>query len=122
VYFKSRKETLVFNDVKHYLSKQFFVYLAKDRFYPSYNGKIGLFRMMLCSGAFNPEFPRDPVTPRTPKPPPPIPPTPPPPKEPTPKPREPECIKGPTDVADAAFDKGAIADTKITGDSLKDVS
>jgi len=77
------------------LAKQFYIYLAKDQFYPAYSGKIGLLRVMLCSGSFNPEFPRDPKTPRTPLPPVPIPPTPPP-KIPTPPPKDPECVKGPT--------------------------
>ena len=71
------------------------IYVAKDRFYPSYNGKIGFVKAILCDGAFDPETPRDPQnTPKTPLPPPPTPPPPPPPPVPTPPPVEPTCIVG----------------------------
>ncbi|CAD8123997.1 unnamed protein product [Paramecium sonneborni] len=73
VQFKDRKETILFENVNHYLVPQVYLNIGKDRFYPSWNGHIGKFRMNLCGGASRPVFPEDinvppPVTP-TPKPP-----------------------------------------------------
>jgi hypothetical protein len=48
IQFEGRKEELVFNDVNHFLIRQYFIYIAKDKFYPSYNGKISNFRLTLC--------------------------------------------------------------------------
>jgi hypothetical protein len=134
VAFKGRKEVVQFDGINHYLAKQYRVFVAKDRFYPSFSGKVARFRMKLCGGAYDPNFPEDPETPVTPSPPTPTPPTPTPtkttspppttppsPKTPTVKP-EPKCIEGADEIVDAAFNRGAVANTRITGEDLKDVS
>jgi hypothetical protein len=75
VKFASRKETMTFTSINHYLSRQFLVYVAKDKFYPSFSGKVSHFKMHLCDNAYNPELPPDtkPTVP-SPQPPPPPPP------------------------------------------------
>lgn len=94
-----------FNDINHYLAKRFFLFLAKDKFYPSFNGKIANFRILLCTGAYDIKYPPgpDPKTPVVP-----------------PKP-EPTCIEGVSAIADAAFDKPAVADIQLKQEQLKDV-
>lgn len=54
--------------------------MAKDKFYPSFNGRIGNMKLILCDKAFDIERPVDPKPPITPEPPKPDP--------------EPECIEG----------------------------
>jgi hypothetical protein len=82
VQFEGRKEKFDIPQTNHYLAKDFYFYVAKDKFYPAYNGKVGNLRLIFCDGAFNPEFPIEPKVPVTPLPPPP-------PPEP-----EPTCIEG----------------------------
>ena len=94
----------MFNDVNHYLIRQYFIYLAKDKFYPSYNGKIANFRFLTCQGAYDEKFPvtNPPKTPIIE-----------PPKPPVPEP-EPVCVEGAAAVIDAASDKPAVADVRVT--------
>ncbi len=76
-------------------------------------------KISLCQGAYDTnKIPTgDPKTPITIVPSPPTPP----PKVPTPKTPEPTCVEGPADIVDAAYNKEAVGDTKITGEKLKDV-
>lgn len=55
VQFTNRKEEISIPNLNHYVARQFLVYLAKDQFYPSYNGKVGRFAITLCDGAYNPQ-------------------------------------------------------------------
>jgi len=50
------------------LARQYLVYVAKDKFYPSYSGKVSHFKMHLCDTSFNPEFPTDRTKPSLPSP------------------------------------------------------
>lgn len=84
------------------------MYVAKDKFYPAYSGRLANLRMVLCNGAFDPKFPVEPEPPVTPPPPPPKP-------EP-----EPTCIEGSSQIGDAAFDKPALVDIKVKKEELKE--
>jgi hypothetical protein len=46
------------------------LYIAKDNFYPGFNGKINSFTLLLCNGAYDPNYPPNEKPPDTPKPPP----------------------------------------------------
>ena len=81
VQFEGKREEVDFPSTNHFLNRNYFVYIAKDKFYPSYNGQIASFKLILCDGAFDPQFPTDPVPPKTPVPPP---------KPPV----EPTCVEG----------------------------
>jgi hypothetical protein len=54
IQFEGRREEVNFPNVNHFVSKRQFLYLAKDKFYPSYNGKVANMKMLLCDGAFDP--------------------------------------------------------------------
>lgn len=54
VQFEGRKEEVNFPDTNHFLNRNYYIYIGKDKFYPAYNGKIASFRVLLCNGAFNP--------------------------------------------------------------------
>ncbi len=82
------------------------MYLAKDNFYPSFNGKVSNFKLLLCGGAYDPSYPVDPKPPDTPLPPP----------EPEPLPT---CVEGSSAIADAAADKPAVADIKVGDADVK---
>ncbi len=56
--------------------------------------------MVLCNGAFDPKFPTDPKPPVTPI------------EPPKPEPL-PTCVEGSANIADAAFNKPAVADIKV---------
>jgi hypothetical protein len=58
-----KKGDVIFNDIKHFLAPKLYLFLGKDKFYPSFNGYVGHVRMHLCDGSFNPEFPIDPPGP-----------------------------------------------------------
>jgi hypothetical protein len=90
------------------LNKYLHLYVAKDKFYPAYSGRLSNLKLILCDGAFDPKYPTDPKPPVTPPPPPP-------PPEP-----EPTCNEGSSSIADAAFNKPAVADIKVTEENLKD--
>jgi hypothetical protein len=76
VKFPGRKEVVKFDGINHYLAKQFYVNVGKDQFYPSYSGYVAHFRIHLCKGAYDPEFPTDVTPPSSPTPPTPPTPTP----------------------------------------------
>jgi hypothetical protein len=63
-----RKEEFDFPSTNHFLSKHLYLYVAKDKFYPAYSGKLSNLKMILCDGAFEPNFPSDPKPPITPPP------------------------------------------------------
>lgn len=119
---KDAKQEVVFDNVNHYVARQLIFYLTKDQFYPAYNGKVAHVRLLLCGGAYDPKFPEsEPPTPTptpTPTPPTPTPPTP----TPTPPTPSPVCQKGDETIVDAFYNKGAVADTKVPSEALKDTS
>jgi hypothetical protein len=45
-----------FADTNHFLSSAHILYLAKDRFYPSYSGRAVSVSYAMCQGAFNPDY------------------------------------------------------------------
>lgn len=91
---KDHKLEATFTNVNHYLANNFMLFVAKDRFYPSYNGKIAHLRLVLCAGAYDPKFPKDSETPKTPTPTPSTPTPTPPPSTPTPPTPSPTCVEG----------------------------
>ena len=58
IHFKGGKEERTFENTNHFLHQRLSILIAKDQFYPSWNGYIGKFRMDLCDGAYDPQFPR----------------------------------------------------------------
>ena len=48
VWFQSGKVDVDMKQVNHFLSKQLYLNIAKDKFYPSYNGWTYDFRLHLC--------------------------------------------------------------------------
>lgn len=81
VEFEGRREEADFPTTNHYLARNLYLYVAKDKFYPTYSGKLSNLKMVLCNGAFDPKFPSDPKPPVTPE----VPPKPEP---------EPTCVEG----------------------------
>jgi hypothetical protein len=100
VSFENRKAEVDFPNTNHFLARSLNLYVAKDKFYPSFNGRISDLRMVLCDGAFDVNYPSDPPPIVTP---PPIPPKPDP---------EPTCIEGSSQIGDAAHNQPALVDIK----------
>jgi hypothetical protein len=46
----------VFNNINHYLARRMFLHVGNDIWYPPYEGYINNLKLLLCTGAYNPDY------------------------------------------------------------------
>jgi len=46
----------VFNNINHFVARKLYLNVAKDKWYPAYEGYMNGLKLLLCKGAYNPNY------------------------------------------------------------------